>query len=446
MEKTSDSVVIPHASMPPNPEIPVTETRPAAPLVRTWWLLLFSAAILRMVMMPYGGHTLDINVFKTWAATLAEVGASGFYSARGSDYLPGYLYFLWGIGELQAHFRLNDQALLFLLKLPAAVADLLTGVLIRRMAERFTSERPSVLAAALYLFNPALIFVSAYWGQVDSVGAFLAMGALSLFIADHPLAWGIAITALLVKPQTAPIIAVLAFALLRRSLVPVDRTKSLRAGVHTIMTAVLVAAATLIALIAPFKMNAMGAVRHMRVATNLYPHGSVNAFNLWGAVQGFWQSDAQRFAGLPAFLWGLIAILAVAAIVLVTVWQRPQDKTVVTAGAVILVATFLLPTRIHERYLATALPFLALASAIDRRYWPVYGGLTFVLLLNLVYAYARPEVQTFALPAWLDATVFSPAGVRVLSVAATLSLPYLLWTLRHRNEVHGDPTQHAIKS
>ncbi len=401
----------------------------AAPEVRLWWALLVFAALLRTVIMPYGGFPTDIGTFKGWATALAERGPEAFYGSGFADYLPGYLYVLWLIGELHAHLRFNDQALLFLIKLPAAIADLLGAALLRRVAGMFASSRVALLLAALYLFHPALVFTGSYWGQSDSVGALLALVTLALFLRGHPLAWSAGAVAFLVKPQTGPLLAVLGVALLRRVLLPPDRPAGFRPRPDLILAAALTAGVTLTVLNAPFHVGPGGLGTLLRNAVGVYPYGSVVAFNLWGAVQGFWHSDADRLIGLPVYLWGAIASALGVAAVLGAVWRRPTDRTVTLAAAAVLVATFLLPTRIHERYLLPALPFLALGPAVDRRMWGPYVALSVLLLLNLIYAYTRPYVQTFTLPPLIDGTLFSDQATRGMSALALLTLPWLLWIL-----------------
>ncbi len=420
--------------MPPLP--PRAEAASVAPPeVRAWWLLLVGAAIVRALIMPYGGFPTDIGTFKAWASALAQHGPAGFYREGFVDYLPGYLYVLWGIGELHAALRLNDQALLFAIKLPAAVCDIATAVLIRWVAERFTSRRMALWLGALYLFHPALIFTGAYWGQVDSVGAFLALSALALFLRGHPLAWSAAALAFLVKPQTAPLILVLAVAMLRRDLWPAPRPEGFRPRPDRVIGAALLGGATVVLLLAPFGLGPTRLVTLMRTAINVYPYGSVVAFNLWGAIQGFWQSDAARLAGLPVFLWGILAAVLAVVVILAVVWRRPQERTTVVAASAVLLAIFLLSTRMHERYLIPALPFLALLPAVDRRLWVIYGGLSGLLLLNLVYAYTRPYVQTFLLPALLERSVFSDPAIRVFSAVAVATLPWLVAVMMRPREI-----------
>ncbi len=408
---------------------------PAPPDVRLWWGLFAAAAVLRAVIMPYGGFPTDIGTFKGWANGLAERGPAAFYGGGFADYLPGYLYVLWIIGELAARLRFNDQTFLFAIKLPAAAADLIGAVLLYRLASRWTSTRTALLAGGLYLFHPALIFTGAYWGQADSVGAAAALGALTLFLNAHPLAWALAALAFLVKPQTGPLLAVLGVALIRRSLWPPDRPPDFRPRPDLIIAAALIAGATIVLVGAPFHVGPGRLVSLLRTALGIYPYGSVVAFNLWGAVQGFWHSDLGRLAGLPLFTWGAAAALVGELLVLAAVWRRPTRGTIVIAAAAALLVTFLLPTRIHERYLIPALPFLALAPTVDRRAWTPYLLLSVLLCLNLLYAYTRPYVQTFLLPPVIDRTLFADVSTRAMSALAMIALPWLLWVLwRARRE------------
>ncbi len=410
-------------------EEPLATAPPAAPEVRLWWTLVVLGALVRAVVMPYGGFPTDIATFKGWAAALAERGPRGFYGTGFADYLPGYLYVLWLIGALHAHLRFNEQALLFMLKLPAAAADLLGAALLRRVAGRFASSRVALLLAALYLFHPALIFAGAYWGQSDSVGALLALAALALFLRGDPLAWIAGAAAFLVKPQTAPLMAVLGAALVRRALLPPGRPVGFRPRPDLVLGAALIAALTAAVLSAPFRVGPGRLAALVRNALGVYPYGSVVAFNLWGAVQGFWRSDAERLAGLPLALWGSLLATAGVAVVLAGTWRRPSDRGIALAAACVLVTTFLLPTRIHERYLLPALPFLALGPAVDGRMWGPYITLSGLLTANLTYAYTRPYLQTFTLPAWIEGTLFSDPATRALSAVALLALPWLLFIL-----------------
>jgi hypothetical protein len=190
-----------------------------------------------------------------------------------------------------------------------------------------------------------------------------------------------------------------------------------------------------IALLAPFRLGPLRLWEVMQSSLSVYPYGSVMAFNAWGAVAGFWTADSQRWLGVPYHVIGTAATLAVLALTAGRVWRHPTKQTTVTAAGVALLATFVLPTRIHERYLLYAIPALAMATAFDRRIAGLYAVLSLVLAANLLYAYTRPYLQTFVLPGWLEATIFSTGAARLWSALGALTLPaalYLLFTRRKR--------------
>jgi hypothetical protein len=171
----------------------------------------------------------------------------------------------------------------------------------------------------------------------------------------------------------------------------------------------------------------------------VYPYGSVVAFNLWGAAQGFWQPDAARWLGVPLYALGAAATAAALAAVGAWAWRRPTVPAVVLAAAVGLLITFALPTRIHERYLLPALPFLAVGSGLDRRMLAVYAGLSVVFVLNLVYAYTRPYAQTFLLSPWIERWVFSDAATRSYSAVCVALLIVALGVLFTRSRAAAPP-------
>lgn len=137
---------------------------PAERDVRWWWNLAAIAALVRFALMPYGGFPTDIGTFKAWAVSLADAGPAAFYGTGFADYLPGYLYLLWVIGEINRVVRFNDLVFLFALKVPAVAADLLTAWILFTYGRRL--RFPGALAlSASYLFNPGVLFNSAVRGQ-----------------------------------------------------------------------------------------------------------------------------------------------------------------------------------------------------------------------------------------------------------------------------------------
>ncbi|MDQ7841876.1 MAG: hypothetical protein RDU83_12770 [bacterium] len=392
---------------------------------RVWWNLAAAALLLRFLIMPYGGFPVDIGTFRAWATGLAENGPAAFYGAGFADYLPGYLYVLWAIGEINQVVSLSDQAFVFALKLPAAVCDIAAAWVVFALARRMGS-RWALLLSASYLFNPGIVFNSAYWGQADAVGALFALSGVALLGVASPLLTAVLLTvAALIKPQTAPVMIPTGLYLARALARPVHGPPRW----DLLLGAAAVAAAALVLIILPFGLSPLGLIGVLRVSLGVYPYSSVVAFNFWGATQGFWVGDDVRWLGVQLYAYGTAAAAVALAVVAVGALRRPTLRGTILACSVALLATFVLPTRIHERYLLTAIPFFAVAAAADRRMVGVYAVLSVVFALNLLFAYTRPYVQTFALPGWLESTVFSTVGTRALSVAAVLAFLAALWIL-----------------
>ena len=180
--------------------------------------ILVAGLLLRLVFIGADGYRGDINSFMSWAITVAGNPLPDFYSKAGfADYPPGYLLVLWVIGKiyflyLMLHHGVNDYGFLKLMvKMPAILCDLLDGFLIFAIVRRFASDLWANIAAALFVLNPASIYVSAYWGQVDSVPAAFVLGALALLLYSDrakwftTAAWIAIVYAILIKPPAVMI-------------------------------------------------------------------------------------------------------------------------------------------------------------------------------------------------------------------------------------------------
>src|SRR5437870_267614 len=148
---------------------------------------MFAAAFLmRVAFAPWVGFYSDLHNARIWAGTLAQVGPHRFYSSVDfADYPPGYLYFLWVIGKISA------TPGYLLVKMPALVGDLglawVAGTFSARIAPRSVAERVPLraLIAAAVLFNPAILWDSSVFGEVDVVPTFFVLASLLLLLTGR---------------------------------------------------------------------------------------------------------------------------------------------------------------------------------------------------------------------------------------------------------------------
>lgn len=373
-----------------------------------WWLdapaglvVMFSLALLvRLLIAPYAGFYGDLKIFQSWAVHLGEVGPHRFYAGGWVDYPPGYLYVLW----LTA--KISSPPGFVLLKVPPILGDLalawIAGTFAERIAPASLRERLPVrpMVAAAVLFNPAVIMLSAVWGQVDVVPAVFVLWSLFLlFTGPQSLRREIAAlllfaVAISMKPQAGFVVPVMLYALYRRYLLRRPRSEVVGGALSIAMLGALSVGLWLLSGL-PFGLGPIELFRFYSNSASEYPVTSANAFNLWGAI-GFWRPDSSgdfvAFASVPALYLGMLAF-AVGAILVV--WrthrgiERGADETRVltVAAAALTLLAFAFLTRMHERYMFYSLAYLA-PLVVIRPLRLAFAALSGLFVLNLWWVYA----------------------------------------------------------
>jgi hypothetical protein len=112
-----------------------------------------------------------------------------------------------------------------------------------------------------------------------------------------------------------------------------------------------------------------------------YAFTSINAFNLWG-LYGLWVSDGI----LNLVGWVLFGAFTVFVLFFLNKrFKVSGDFLAVFSAFMLLFAFFMLPTRIHERYLFPAISMLALMFPFIKKARPLYVVLTATLFVNEAY-------------------------------------------------------------
>ncbi len=256
-----------------------------------------------------------------------------------------------------------------------------------------------LLAAGLWALNPAMLYVSAYWAQVDSIHTLWMLAALLAALARRwgwsGLFMGLALLTKLHAIVLLPLLLALAWRHSRRA----------------VALGALGVAGTVALGLLPLALSGAGshALTAYGGSVGFYPRLSVNAFNGWFLVQTFaarWLQrdllDTATILGPITLRWaGLILLAGYTALLLWRLWPAlepgPTDRAgrlpeldgatrllVFLAAGLLIFGFFSLATEMHERYGLPALAFLALPAAARRRVlWP-YLLLTAVFSLNLV--------------------------------------------------------------
>jgi predicted membrane-bound dolichyl-phosphate-mannose-protein mannosyltransferase len=285
-----------------------------------------------------------------------------------------------------------------------------------------TGERLGIVAATIYLFNPGTIFNSAVWGQIDSVGTLVLLATIYALARGWTEAAALgAVVALLVKFQFAFLVPVVAAVGLKRHLWGRSSDPGLaRRDPLRVLTSLAVGVVSLTVLMLPFGMvlytplaggdprgllgilpepdPSRSLIGKFIEAAGTYTGLSVNAFSMWrNPWSGLgdtlhWGDDTAVVLSLAGVevTWQLVGTLLFAVAAIVAIWiavKRDDLRGVLLASLVLAIAFFVLPTRVHERYLFPALA-LAAPLVLSGRAWPwVYGGLSLVFFANVYWVY-----------------------------------------------------------
>lgn len=376
-------------------------------------IALLVSFILRMYLSQFEGHGYDIWVFKTWSRGVYYTGFSHFYNGIRSDYPPFYIYILWAIGTLfktfiSSSFDVDSPVFTILLKMPAIFADIATAFLIFLIVRKYGSFRLAFTAMILYAFNPAIMYNSAIWGQVDSVYTLFFMLALMLFVSGKQMLSGVFMAlAILTKPQSLVLVPLFALVMIRKNS-PLDLVKIASASC---------AAFVVVAL--PFYLDT-SILELFKLYFNSYiqyPFNSLNAFNLW-SFGGLFRPDNTQFLFMTYRMWGYLMFGLVFMYVSYFILKSKDDTSIYIASAILFFAFFMFFTRIHERYLFPMFAPLAVAMTLDRRFSYVYvlGTLTFLFNLHFVLEETKTGIPF-------------PNGEFLIPVTAGINLVLLIYTI-----------------
>ena len=397
----------------------------------------------RLAFIGGAGFHNDISAFEAWALTLTEHPLDQFYrSTSFADYPPGYFFVLLPIGWIfkglvATHLIAHDAygVLAKLVKLPAIVMDIVDAALLFLIVRRFASNGLALLAAALLALNPAAIYISAYWGQIDSVSWGLVLLGMYLLVRASgdarrgtwtvALAWLVLAASILMKPQGAFVgLVFLAFAFVAVDVA--ERARRLRGtaiGMALGLVLAWVASGTFHGTLNPIE-DFRWLFGRYAFASGVYPYTTINAFNLYALKNAFWQPDGEPlrvfgFAVGPTVVWGAILVVGASILIVARYLQRKDERAFLEASMLVSFAFFTLATRMHERYSFGAFLLMMPLVAFGRRYVWAAIVISITLFANLSYSLYYQTVMEQKI-AGLDPTNLWPWVSHPLSLVNVL--------------------------
>ncbi len=391
--------------------------RPAGALTtsqrRLWVGATLAGIVLRIVLLAtFGGrlYPSDHYDFALWGVQSTDRGLLRIYDEappvhawrtwqdrrwvvserdRGAMrclYPPLALYLLYGSGVVfqacSADRLINTPTSQLLFGVWSIAGDVLAAVGCGAIVALFRSGRASLITYLLVLFAPPLWWDSVVWGQTDSMLLAPAVWMLYAMLRQRwltaGLLWGVALG---LKPQAILFLPAWGWALVTGG--PIWR----------VLVGGVVGGGVLLIVGLPFTLS--GSWTWLRASywdaffAMFTQYTTLKAFNIWYLDALLSDSlDAQaRFAGLTKDAWGRLFLLVGLTAGLTLAWWRwrREPRGIVLWTALSLLLFVMLPTKVHERYLLVALPFLGIACAWYTRYWPGFLLLLVVMMVQLTW-------------------------------------------------------------
>lgn len=351
-------------------------------------LLLLSVIVLRIVLFTLPSFKIDMGDWQAWAARLVEVGPPGFYiNGMLADYLPFFYLILWFISKIFV-FIFGTQAIFTLtfdiyIRIISNLFDFLTAYLIYKIVKNYNNKF-AFLGSLLYLVNPGVMFNSSVWGQTDSIPTFFFV--FSLFLLNemkNPKFSSVSLVlSALVKPLNVAAFPVVGIRIIKNF------------DIKNIFYSIIYSIVVFFTVTIPFfvKDPIFGVLGHLFNSLNVYPYTSLNAYNFWGLLVGFWKSDSTLLFGIiPYHILGYALFFLILGVVLLPYLKlnKKYKEFDYYSAAILCFAFFLFLTRIHERHLFPLFSLLMISFLIFKSRILIFSYVfaSFIYFLNEFYSY-----------------------------------------------------------
>jgi hypothetical protein len=176
-----------------------------------------------------------------------------------------------------------------------------------------------------------------------------------------------------------------------------------------------------VALALPLALHPPRYLARLGATATQQPETSLHAFNPWGLIVGFEVPD-DPYVGIGAVL----VLLGIAG-ALLGLRRRPSLPVLVGVGAVLVLAFYFLPTRVHERYLFPAVALLAPFAVAGRRELAAYAAISLGFAASLLYA--LHQTTSFTVPEPWAGWLTGAAGTWVIGIVLMASAAAWAWML-----------------
>lgn len=373
---------------------------------RIFWIVLILGLIIRLVI-AYFQYSGDIKNHFVWGNGLLE-NAVGFYSRHFPGFndpnYPPLAIIFFAIANLI--YQSITGLILFLnktigifpsflvplfigenmryafLKFPGIFADLITFIFIFKFLNKKQSKYP-LLLAGLYLFNPAVIYISSVWGQIEPLTNMFLV--LSLYTAIY-------------SPVRAFSIIIFALGVLTKQttlwFVPIFLTLWLKQmNRDELFKGIIFSFATFFASFLIFRLGPGSAINiYFQTLSGSSTLVSDAAWNIWHFIFPVGTNDSILLGPVSVRSISIFILLASLAYILIKEYKDFSINRFLNNLFVWSLLVFFLQTRVHERHLAPAILFCLLTPGLLSRYLLDFFTLSAYHMFNLYWSLRLPFI------------------------------------------------------
>lgn len=357
-------------------------------------IVIVAGLIIRFLLVAkYKGHDTDMNCWIAWGNMIASGNISTFYVGTWYDYPPAYMLVLGLLSAIVNFFGINTSSAfgLFCYNIPPILGDIGCMVLLMKAAQKRGLPKSYVLTlGALVFLNPAAMFLSGAWCQIDCILTFFLVLSFILINQNRRIPAALVYaTAVLFKWQAlmfGPILAVY-------YIVTIYKSRNVMRDIWLTVAGVASALALIFVVSLPFKgtQSLFWIVEKFIAAQGSYDYASVEAYNFIALCGGNWPTaSADEFIlGISYKAFGVfsIAIAIIAGSVAMISTRRNQVLSIKTPisreGLLFLTSAFVMSWiftfghYMHERYIFPVL-FMLLFAYVYCKDWRL-------LLLSMLF-------------------------------------------------------------
>lgn len=370
------------------------------------FLIILILGILLRLFFSYYQYSGDIKNHYVWG-NAAISNPQGLYSTifegfNDVNYPPLAIY-LFSLSNIfygifvKFILWLNDNITLFpsslvwiinsenmryaFLKLPAVIADILAYYFLYHYLSK-NKAKNSLLLASLFFLNPAIIYITSVWGQIESITMFFLASSLLTVFDKKTHFWSIPLFVLgaLVK-QTSLWFVIFYLILWIKKI-----------NFNTLFKSAIFAILIFYLLYIPFGLNPYNAtISYLSTLTGSSTVVSDAAWNLWFFFYPPGTEDSVKILTISVRTISISILLLYILIAVFRLIKHFQDNTLLKYLFLWSLMVFFFQTRVHERHLVFALLFFILAFRKTKTI-PIYIIITIFHLANLFYSLKLPYI------------------------------------------------------